>query len=288
MALLTIDWDRLPHRDKFDQLFERLRQLDRVLIAYSGGVDSTLLLKVGTLALGERCLGVTARSETLTGEEYEAAMTIAHDHGFNILTTQYSELAIENYAGNPTNRCYFCKQELFSRLRQIAREQGIQTLIDGTNADDVDDWRPGMQAAQELQVLSLLRETGVHKSEIRDWARALGLPNWDKPSAPCLSSRIAYGVPIDQKKLDQVAEGERFLRQNGFRVVRVRHHEEIARIEVAPEEIGRLLDPELRARVTARLKELGFRYVTLDLLGYRMGSLNDGLPRPAAPAQPIP
>jgi pyridinium-3,5-biscarboxylic acid mononucleotide sulfurtransferase len=285
MASLTIDWEGLPHKDKFDQLFGRFRELKQAMVAYSGGVDSTLLLKVGTLALGDRCVGVTALSETLTPEEYEAALAIARDHAFNIRTVQYSELEIENYAENPTNRCYFCKHELFGRLRQIAQELGIDTLIDGTNADDVDDWRPGMQAAQELRVVSLLREADLHKSEIRELCRALRLPNWDKPSAPCLSSRIAYGIQIDKQKLDQVAEGERFLRQNGFRVVRVRHHGEIARIEVAPEELARLVEPELRERITARLRELGFRYVTLDLIGYRTGSLNESFTRPGVSSQ---
>ena len=285
MAALTIDWESLPHKDKFDLLFGRFRELKQAMVAYSGGVDSTLLLKVGTLALGDRCVGVTALSETLTPEEFEAAMAIARDHEFNIRTVHYSELEIENYAENPINRCYFCKNELFGRLRQIAGELGIATLIDGTNADDVDDWRPGMLAAQELSVVSLLREVDLHKSEIRELCRALRLPNWDKPSAPCLSSRIAYGIQIDKQKLEQVAQGERFLRLNGFRVVRVRHHGEIARIEVAPEEIARLAEPELRERVTVRMRELGFRYVTLDMSGYRTGSLNESFTRPAVSAE---
>jgi pyridinium-3,5-biscarboxylic acid mononucleotide sulfurtransferase len=277
MTTLTIQWERLPHREKFDRLFSQIRDLGRVLVAYSGGVDSTLLLKVGTLALGEGCLGVTAQSETLTSEEFQTAMAIARDHDFNLRTIQYSELAIENYAENPLNRCYFCKQELFSHLRAIAGELGITAILDGSNADDVGDWRPGMKAAAELKVVSPLRDAGLTKAEIRDLARALGLPNWDKPSAPCLSSRIAYGLEIDKKKLDQVAEGERFLRQAGFRIVRVRHHGEIARIEVAPEDIARLAESEMRARVSARLIELGFRFVTIDMQGYRTGSLNTGL-----------
>ena len=283
MASLTIDWEHLPHKNKFDALFDRFRQLGKVLVAYSGGVDSTLLLKVGTLALGERCVGVTARSETLTDEEYNAAMAVARDHDFNIYTIEYSELEIENYANNPLNRCYFCKHELFSRLRRVAGELGVTTIIDGSNADDVHDWRPGMQAAAELQVISLLMEVGLNKNEIRELARALGLPNWDKPSSPCLSSRIAFGIPIDKQKLEQIAEGESFLRQKCFRVVRVRHHGAIARIEVEPGEIQRLMEPDMRRRVADRLRELGFRHVTVDLLGYRMGSLNEGL-LPSEPA----
>lgn len=282
MATLNIDWEHLPHREGFEKLFQYFKQLGKALVAYSGGVDSTLLLKVGTLALGEKCLGVTARSETLTDDEFDAALAIAQDHGMNIETIEYSELAIENYADNTPNRCYFCKHELFSKLQPVAAKHGITAVIDGTNADDVGDWRPGMKAASELKVLSPLKECGISKAQVRDLSRALGLPNWDKPSMPCLSSRVAYGIKIDKKKLEQIAAGEKFLRQNGFRQVRVRHHEAIARIEVAPEEIGRLLEPEMRTRVAAKLIELGFRYVTLDLLGYRTGSLNEGVVKPVA------
>jgi uncharacterized protein len=282
MASLTIVWEELPHKEKFAQVFDRFRQCGRAIVAYSGGVDSTLLLKIGTLAIGEGCLGVIARSETLSDEESAAALALAREHDFNLRTIQYSELEVENYAENPLNRCYFCKHELFSRLIQIARELGIQTIVDGSNADDAGDWRPGMQAGAELNVVSPLRDCGLTKEEIRDLARALCLGNWDKPSAPCLSSRIAYGIPIDKTKLTQVAEGERFLRQNGFRVVRVRHHDTIARIEVGPRDLARLVEPAMRERVVARLRELGFRHVTVDLLGYRSGSLNEGLVKPAA------
>lgn len=282
MAPLKIDWDQLPHREQFDKLFQYFKNLGKALVAYSGGVDSTLLLKVGTLALGEACLGVTARSETLTDDEFENALAIAQDHGFNILTVEYSELEIENYAENTPNRCYFCKHELFGKLRPVAAAHGITAIIDGTNADDVGDWRPGMRAAAELTVLSPLKETGTTKAQVRALSRGLGLPNWDKPSAPCLSSRVAYGIKIDKHKLEQIAGGEKFLREHGFRVARVRHHDQIARIEVAPEEIARLMEPEMRRLVAARLLELGFRFVTVDMLGYRTGSLNEGVTRPTA------
>ncbi|MCL5270129.1 MAG: ATP-dependent sacrificial sulfur transferase LarE [bacterium] len=275
MALTSIKIDTLPHAEKLRKLVGIFDELKRVIVAYSGGVDSTLLLKVGTLTLGENCIGITARSETLTPEEYDDALRLARDHDFNIVTLEYSELDIENYAENPVNRCYFCKHELFDRIRQMARRMNVPAIAEGSNADDVDDWRPGLKAIQELQIASPLRQAGLRKSEIRDLARALGLPNWNKPSMPCLASRIAYGIQIDQRRLGQVADGERFLRQQGFRLVRVRHHDEIARIEVGPDEIDRLLDPALREAVAARLRELGFRYVTVDLAGYRTGSLNE-------------
>jgi uncharacterized protein len=282
----TADFSALPHREKFERLLARFRELRRALVAYSGGIDSTLLMKAGTLAIGERCLGVIAKSETLTDDEYDKALTVACAHGFRLQTIAYSELEIESYTDNPINRCYFCKHELFSRLCALAAELGIDAIVDGSNADDAGDWRPGMQAAAELRVVSPLKEAGLTKAEIRALARALGLPNWDKPANPCLSSRIAYGLTIDRAKLEQVATGEAFLRERGFRQVRVRHHGEIARIEVARDEMDRLLAPEMRRPVAERLRELGFRYVTVDLLGYRSGSLNEG--RVATPSQAPP
>lgn len=281
MGILRIDWDRMPHRERFSQLFERFKELGRVLIAYSGGVDSTLLMKVGTMALGKDCIGVTARSETLTDDEYYRAQAIAGDHCFTILSIQYSELDIKHYAENPANRCYFCKHEMFSRMNELADELGVNAIIEGTNAEDESDWRPGMRAAEELQVVSPLREAGMNKDMVREMARALGLPNWDKPSSPCLSSRVAYGVRIDQDKLRQVAEGEKWLRERGFRDVRVRHHGELARVEVGAGEMDRLLERELREALAHHLLDLGFRHVTLDLQGYRRGSLNEGVVRPA-------
>lgn len=272
----TPDIAALPHADKFRRLMERFESFDRCIVAFSGGIDSTLLLKAGTLAIGERCLGVIARSETLTDDEYEQAMAVARAHDFHVRTISYSELAIENYAENPVNRCYFCKHELYTRMTELASELGIDTIVEGSNADDVGDWRPGMQAAAELRVVSPLREAGLTKQEIRELARALELPNWDKPSNPCLSSRVAYGQRIDRTKLEQIARGEQFLRSLGLRQVRVRHHGEIARIEVAPDEMDRLLEPTNRQAAAQHLRELGFRYVTVDLLGYRTGSLNEG------------
>lgn len=271
-----IDRLALPHLQKFDAVFARFQSLGRVLVAYSGGVDSSLLLKIGTFALGKNCVGVIANSETLTPEELAAATALANDHNCVLRELKYSELEIENYASNPINRCYFCKFELFSRFVEMAREIGANAVIEGSNTDDVGDWRPGMKAVEELAVVSPLREAGLNKQEIRDLARALGLASWDKPSNPCLSSRIAYGVTIDKTKLAQVADGERFIRSLGFKQVRVRHHGDWANIQIGPDEIPRL-NTSLRKSMINHLLSLGFPRVEIDPKGYRMGSLNDAI-----------
>lgn len=263
---------------KFRGLLERFKELGRVIVAYSGGVDSTLALKAGTLALGANCIGVTAKSETLTDEEFELTRQIAEAHGMIQRVISYSELDIENYAENPVNRCYFCKKELHTRLTGVARELGARFIVDGVNADDVGDYRPGMEAARELGVVSPLLDCGITKDEIRRMSRELGLSNWDKPAMPCLSSRVPYGEPIDAMKLRQIGEGESFLRGLGLRQVRLRHHGKIARIEVEPGEIARLAEPEMRDQILRFMRSIGFQFVTLDLFGYRMGSLNEGIP----------
>lgn len=264
-------------KSKFEIMTARFGDLKRVIVAYSGGVDSTLALKVGTLAIGEACIGVTARSETLTQEDFELSARIAKQHGMVQRVVEYSELEIENYADNPINRCYFCKHELYSRLQAMAGELAVHAIVDGSNADDVGDYRPGLQATKELNVVSVLREAGMHKGEIREMARALGLPNWNKPAQACLSSRIPYGEKIDVKKLRQVEQGEAFLRELGFNQVRLRHHGTVARLEVEPGEIARLARPDLRDRVVKFMRSIGFQFVTLDMAGYRTGSLNEVL-----------
>lgn len=262
-------------QEKFEAITNRIRGLECVIVAYSGGVDSTLVLKLGTLAIGDHCIGVTAKSETLTDEEFDLTVEIAREHGMRQEMIEYSELEIENYAENPVNRCYFCKHELYSRLDELARRFDVKAVLDGSNADDVGDYRPGLQAVKEFQVVSVLREADMHKDEIREMARELGLRNWDKPAGACLSSRIPYGERIDPVKLRQVAEGEAFLRSLGFAQVRLRHHDKIARLEVESGEIARLAEPEMRDQVVRCLRALGFQFVTVDLAGYRTGSLNE-------------
>ena len=263
----------------YDGLLERLREHERLAVAYSGGVDSTLLLFAATEALGsENALGIIAASETLTSEEFGAARELADEAGLRLRVVEYSEIGIDGYSENPVDRCYYCKQELFGRLSEIARAEGIETLADGSSYEDLtDDYRPGMRAARELGVVSPLKDLKLRKDQIRALARALGLPNWDKPSAACLASRFPYGTRITRERLDQVADAERQLRERGFSQLRVRWHDGVARIEVPPADIERFADAGLRDEVVATFKAAGFRYVALDLQGYRTGSLNEGL-----------
>jgi uncharacterized protein len=223
-------------------------------------------------------LGVTARSETLTQEEFDSVCQLATSRGWNHRVIEYSELEIPNYAANPINRCFFCKSELYGRLTSLAAEWGYDVVVQGTHADDAGDYRPGNQAAIAHGTGAPLLECGLTKADVRELALALDLPVWDKPASPCLSSRFAYGLTITREGLDRVAAAEAFLRAEGFRECRVRHHEHLARIEVPPGELDLLLAPELRGRITTRLRELGFVYVTLDLMGFRSGSMNEVLP----------
>lgn len=274
---------------KFAALQNLIKGLESALVAFSGGVDSTFLLRVCRDMLGERVVAVTAVSESYPAAELREAQALAQEMGARHLLIPTSELENPLYAQNPPDRCYHCKTELFAELIPLAQWEGLKWVLYGANADDALDFRPGMRAACERGARAPLLEVGLTKSEIRQLSQELGLATWDKPAFACLSSRVPYGQPITKEKLAQVEEAESYLRGLGFRQVRVRHHDDIARIELAPAEMGRLWADGLAGRVAAKLKEIGFLFVTLDLQGYRSGSMNEALPlyQEAPPLRPL-
>jgi uncharacterized protein len=260
--------------DKYRRLLAVLRELESVVVAFSGGVDSTLLARAAKDALGDRAVLVTADSETYPAGELEEARRLAGAIGLRYFVVRTDELANPDYARNGANRCFFCKEELFAHLAPIAEREGCRALVYGANVDDLGDHRPGMQSARQRGVRAPLIEAGLTKTEIRELSRTLGLATWDKPSFACLSSRFQYGDPITAEKLRRIDDAEAFLRTLGFRQFRVRHHDRLARIELAHEELGRLWEDDRHARIVARFRELGYVYVTVDLAGFQSGSAN--------------
>lgn len=269
--------DALGWKRRLELLSGALRALRSAVIAYSGGVDSSLLLRVAHEVMGGRALGVIGRSDSYAARELELALAQAHGFGASVEIVTTGELADPAFRSNPANRCYHCKSELYRQLGEVAARIGAEAILDGTIADDLADFRPGRRAASERAVRSPLAELGFTKPDVREAARHYGLVSHDKPASPCLASRIPYGAEITRENLSMVERGEQLLRSLGFRELRLRHHGDVARVEVPVAELERLIAPGVRERVVEGLRAIGYRYVTVDLEGFRSGSLNAGL-----------
>jgi len=263
---------------KEDRLRELFRTLESVIVAYSGGVDSSYVAYVANAELGSRAVCITGQSASLPAYQNEQIDRVVKDFGFSHEIIRTDELEHPGYRANNSDRCYFCKDELYGKLESLARTRGIDYIVDGSTMDDLDDFRPGRQAAKQHAVRSPLIEVGLNKDEVRELSRRAMLPTWDKPASPCLSSRIAYGTTVTIERLQKVDRGEEILREFGFREFRVRHHDTLVRLEISPAEMDRALRKEVIDQLAARFRELGFKYVTLDLHGFRSGSMNEVLP----------
>ncbi len=263
--------------EKYGQLKDYIQSFGSVAVAFSSGVDSTFLLYAAKEALGDRVIAVTASSHSFPERELHETEDFCSEHGIAHFVAVTEELKIEGFSQNPPNRCYLCKREIFKKIRDIANENGINEILEGSNLDDNGDYRPGLQAIAELGIKSPLREIGFSKEQIRILSRYLGLPTWDKPSFACLASRFPYGEEITEKKLQMVDRAEQFLFDLGFRQLRVRIHGNIARIELSPSDFDHFMEEKVRTDVHDQLRKIGFDYVTLDILGYRTGSMNETL-----------
>ncbi len=271
--------DRLDgeSRKKINALINRLKELGSLVIAYSGGADSTFLLKIAFDILKDNVLAVIGKSDTYLDSEIRDAIDAANLIGVKIETTETCELDNDKFASNPTNRCYYCKNELFSKLNAIAGKHNIKYTADGSNFDDLKDYRPGMQAASDLKVLSPLIDAEITKNDIVKISKLLGLPTWNKPPQPCLSSRFPYGTEITRERLKKVAQAENYISKFGIKQFRVRYHNETARIELLREDMPILIDETNSKKIYEKFRTIGFAYVTIDILGYRMGSMNENL-----------